>query len=171
VVLKWDSDYNSSMDINSHFLDLWNREEKKFETKWYGDTYNFDYKWIDEAGGWASEEDKEEAFQAVIKRDLEGWMRDQRIKDEEKEMGDDCTVVRGKKVPQGTKGRIFWMKEVPKYHSYGRDFEWRAGIKDQYGDVHWLPLCYLMKDTVEYTPQEDVIAEHKAYYMRKWSHK
>ena len=43
--------------------------------------------------------------------------------------GQTVTVVKGRKVPVGTTGEVFWVGEG----KYG----WRVGIKDAEGEVHW----------------------------------
>ena len=55
------------------------------------------------------------------------------------EIGKEVVVVKGRKVPIGTKGVVFWRKEV-NYDRYNRWYKatMRIGIKDSDGVVYWL---------------------------------
>lgn len=46
--------------------------------------------------------------------------------------GKDVTVVKGRKVPIGTTGNVFWLGQT----QYG----WRVGLKDANGTTHWTAL-------------------------------
>lgn len=52
--------------------------------------------------------------------------------------GKEVVVVKGRKVPKGTTGTIFWQKEV-NYDRYGRWYnsQTKIGIKDSEGNVYW----------------------------------
>lgn len=54
------------------------------------------------------------------------------------DIGKEVTVVKGRKVPIGTKGTVFWRKEV-NHDPYGRSWhaEMRIGFKDTEGNVYW----------------------------------
>lgn len=60
------------------------------------------------------------------------------------EVGKEVAVVRGRKVPKGTTGRVFWMGDS----RFGR----RVGLRDATGTVHWTALT-----NVEVTNPEDYI--------------
>jgi len=69
------------------------------------------------------------------------------------ELGKQVEVTRGRKVKPGTQGVVFWHKEVAKYGGYGT--EWRAGIRDAQGEVHWVPAWYLrVIDPENYLPND-----------------
>lgn len=69
------------------------------------------------------------------------------------DLGRQVEVTRGRKVKPGTQGVVFWHKEVAKYGGYGT--EWRAGIKDAQGEVHWVPAWYLrVIDPENYLPND-----------------
>lgn len=55
------------------------------------------------------------------------------------DIGKEVVVVKGRKVPIGTKGIVFWRKEV-NYDCYNRWYNatMRIGIKDSNGVVYWL---------------------------------
>jgi len=50
--------------------------------------------------------------------------------------GDMVRVVRGRKVPHGTEGVLFWMKE----QAYDGKTVVRIGVKDSEGEAHWTYL-------------------------------
>lgn len=52
--------------------------------------------------------------------------------------GKEVVVIRGRKVPHGVKGEVFWIKKV-NYDRYGREWneEEKIGIKDIEGNVYW----------------------------------
>lgn len=56
--------------------------------------------------------------------------------------GERVRVYRGKKVPKGTEGVIFWKGEVPRLLE-SRATQ-RVGIKDDAGNTHWVSATYLM---------------------------
>lgn len=55
------------------------------------------------------------------------------------EIGKEVVVIKGRKVPIGTKGVVFWRKEV-NYDRYNRWYNatMRIGIKDSDGVVYWI---------------------------------
>ena len=54
------------------------------------------------------------------------------------EVGKTVKVVKGRKVPIGTVGKVFWRKKV-NYDKYNRWYNatYRLGIKDDDGNVYW----------------------------------
>ena len=80
------------------------------------------------------------------------------------EVGKVVRVVKGRKVPIGTVGTVFWQKEV-NYDRYGRWYkaQMRIGIKNEKGDVWWLNQENVVVDNAENnkkTPQQ-IIREVK----------
>ena len=68
-------------------------------------------------------------------------------------------VNRGRKVPHGVTGEVFWLKEV-NYDPYQRAWGWKTkiGLKDDVGNVYWTyadnvdvvsPENYVNEDMVE----------------------
>ncbi|MBR4396933.1 MAG: hypothetical protein IKS93_03670 [Methanobrevibacter sp.] len=68
-------------------------------------------------------------------------------------------VNRGRKVPHGTSGEVFWLKKV-NYDPYQRAWGWKTkiGLKDDVGNVYWTyadnvdvvsPENYVNEDMVE----------------------
>ena len=57
---------------------------------------------------------------------------------EEVTRGKLVVVNRGRKVPHGVSGEVFWLKDV-NYDPYRRDWGWetKIGIKDAEGNVYW----------------------------------
>ena len=56
-------------------------------------------------------------------------------------VGDTIKVVRGRKVPKGTVGKVFWIGSS--YNYYSRDTEERVGIEKEDGSKAFLPLEYV----------------------------
>ena len=54
------------------------------------------------------------------------------------DVGKVVKVVKGRKIPHGTTGKVFWRKEV-NYDPYGRWYKavMRIGFKDDEGNVYW----------------------------------
>lgn len=80
------------------------------------------------------------------------------------EVGKIVKVVKGRKVPIGTVGTVFWQKEV-NYDRYGRWYnaQMRIGIKDEKGNVWWLNQQNVVVENPEQyrkTPQQ-IIREVK----------
>jgi hypothetical protein len=71
------------------------------------------------------------------------------------EPGKEVKVVRGRKVPQGTEGKLFWIG-ADKFNRHGT----RVGIKDAAGTVHWTAGSNVeVKQPAEYADYE---AEYQA---------
>ena len=51
--------------------------------------------------------------------------------------GRNVVVVKGRKVPKGTRGNVFW-RGVDKYKSTQYGTYYRIGIKDESGNTHWI---------------------------------
>ena len=56
--------------------------------------------------------------------------------------GDNVIVVRGRKIPQGTKGKVFWLGS--KYNQYSRKFDDRVGIEKPDGTRVFLNKEYVI---------------------------
>ena len=80
--------------------------------------------------------------------------------------GKRVVVNRGRKVPHGIEGEVFWLKEV-NYDPYGRFWgkETRIGIKDDSGNVYW---TYAKNVDViapeQFVTEELIQAELKSFY-------
>lgn len=73
------------------------------------------------------------------------------------EKGKEVVVMRGHKVPIGTKGVVFWTG-IKNFDPYGRSFgeRLRVGIKDADGNVYWTDAsnCDVLDPTVYYEDEE-----------------
>lgn len=71
--------------------------------------------------------------------------------------GKEVVVMRGYKVPVGTKGTVFWTG-IKNFDPYGREFgeRLRVGIKDADGNVYWTDArnCDVIDPTVYYEDEE-----------------
>ena len=67
------------------------------------------------------------------------------------ERGDEVRVVKGRKVPIGTKGRVFWLGDG----AYGR----RCGFKDARGEVHWTALENVQRHVVQPMTHAQAVVE------------
>lgn len=77
----------------------------------------------------ATAEVREAARAALIERDIKAWAEATAIDAATVTKGKTVRVTKGRKVPIGTEGEVFWLGE----NRYG----WRVGIKDADGTVHW----------------------------------
>lgn len=73
-------------------------------------------------------------------------------------------VVRGRKVPKGTEGRVFWVGEVPtwetRYYDWrNRRYEGRLGIELNDGERVFVPEAYCV---VIENPEEAALAADRA---------
>ena len=76
---------------------------------------------------WIAARAAEKAAAAEAKREQEAENRIRRV-----ERGCWAVVARGRKVPKGTQGRVFWIG----HSTYG----WRAGLETEAGDTVWTAL-------------------------------
>lgn len=81
------------------------------------------------------------------------------------EIGSTVKVVRGKKVPVGTIGEVFWMGEKRYNGSYPQT---RIGFKDEHGTVFWTGLRNVEKIAEAWSPDE---AQIEALAQRAVDHK
>lgn len=70
------------------------------------------------------------------------WFDETRNEEQAKEIrkGDMVKVVRGRKIPKGTVGKVFWIGET--YNRFSREYENRVGIEVG-GDRKFLPAEYV----------------------------
>lgn len=78
--------------------------------------------------------------------------------------GKEVEVVAGRKVPIGTRGTVFWLKEV-NYDPYGRWFgkEVKIGIKGEDGIVYWTYAknVKLVNESQYFTPVQELVKRLK----------
>lgn len=95
----------------------------------------------------------------IIKEDLLRWAN-------QVSRGKRVVVSRGRKVPHGIEGEVFWLKEV-NYDPYNRPWgkETRIGIKDDSGNVYW---TYAKNVDViapeQFVTEELILAKLKSFY-------
>jgi len=78
-----------------------------------------------------------EAYKAAIQEAK--WEREAIEREKTPEVGKEVVVVKGRKVPIGTQGTIFW-KGVDNFKSSRfAGTVYRYGIKDSAGNTHWVP--------------------------------
>lgn len=110
-----------------HIAICWNPETEKPERVMYATSR-----------GWtlanSASVDASDEIQEKYRQYLEAEAKKDRL--ENPMMGDQVVVVKGRKVPIGVEGEMFWMKE----QKFGRNTTVRIGIKDSEGEVHWTYL-------------------------------
>lgn len=89
--------------------------------------------------------------------------------------GVEAVVIRGRKIPKGTKLSVFWVGERPTYRSRQYDFmnetELIAGAYDENGNKVWIKAEYLKRTD---RPKSPVASERKKYikeYVRQAARK
>jgi len=120
--------YNSSMDVTSYYVNVYNPDTNAFESIYVNDDFPSDSPKATYTIDATSEvvaiwEAKQKAIRDAeyARRELERIMR--------VEIGKRVQVYKGRKVAKGTEGIVFWMGDT----GYGT----RVGIKDASGTVHW----------------------------------
>ncbi len=93
-------------------------------------------------GGYADIDITEDNFRKYLVNSVASEVKDiqrqDRVKSKLVEVGKEVEVVKGRKVAKGTKGKVFWLKEV-NYDKYDRWYKavTKIGIKDEQGNVYW----------------------------------
>lgn len=132
VYYMGEHNYYNDSDFYACYIDIENGEYKNEEydtTRFAGGGYaEIDLTFENLNKFWKVAKPK---FTESIKRSL---LREA----EEVTRGKVVVVNRGRKVPHGITGEVFWLREV-NYDPYGRDWgkETKIGIKDSEGNVYW----------------------------------
>lgn len=94
-------------------------------------------------GGYAEADLTENNYRAYLRkayaRQLKKALKRNRTTAAQVEIGKEIIVIKGRKVPIGTKGVVFWRKKI-NYDKYDRWHKatMRIGIKDYNGVIYWL---------------------------------
>lgn len=105
----------------------------------------------------AFEEARTEAILAAVEdcRKELTYKLESRLQDGSMARGMEVKVVRGRKVPVGTTGKVFWTGSS----KFGK----RVGLKDANGTVHWTAIGNV--EPVNTVSEADVLAEAKKWYL------
>ena len=124
---SWDSDFYATV-INP---DNGTIEEVEYDTTRFAGTGA-------EADIDLTEDNYRKYLRNAFRRQLNYEIANDQYISREITVGKEVKVVRGRKVPIGTNGTVFYRNEV-NYDPYGRlnGREVRLGIKDKDGNVHW----------------------------------
>lgn len=146
----------------SEYALVWNLEKHEYETVdigYYGsDCHDF-------IGIKAEVEVSTEVARDIIRtlktRARESFCKSVQAKKEKIEPGIKVIVVKGRKIPKGTKLEVFWIGEKPTYTGYGTEL--LAGCKDGTGNKIWIKAEYLKN----ITPLKSPTASERKKYL-KW---
>lgn len=160
VIKKWERYWLDGM-LNEYAL-VWDLEKHEYKTVdigYYGsDGYDF-------IGIQAEVEVSTEVARDIIKtlktRAWESFCKSVQAKKEKIEPGIQALVIRGRKIPKGTKLEVFWVGEKPTYTGYGTEL--LAGCKDETGNKIWIKAEYLKN----ITPLKSPTASERKKYL-KW---
>lgn len=146
----------------SEYALVWDLEKHEYKTVdigYYGsDGHDF-------IGIQAEVEVSTEVARDIIKtlktRAWESFCKSVQAKKEKIEPGIQALVIRGRKIPKGTKLEVFWVGEKPTYTGYGTEL--LAGCKDEAGNKLWIKAEYLKN----ITPLKSPTAFERKKYL-KW---
>lgn len=131
--------YELNMAYDSYWYAVyWDSEKKEFRRVEYDTTAAY-------SNGWAkvdvTEDVAREAYRYIKKKVADAFdaAGNENIAKKVK-TGDNVVVTRGRKVPKGTTGKVFWIGS--RYNNYSRMDEDRVGIDTDDGRV-FLPLEYV----------------------------
>ena len=118
----------------------WDREKKKLVHVQYDTT-------AAGGGGWAEIDATEEVlremyrkYKAEAKTIFDAHGNESQAK--KVRLGDTVIVIRGRKVPKATTGKVFWLGK--RYNQYRREYENRVGIEKADGEKVFLPEEYVL---------------------------
>ena len=112
----WDSDF---------YAVCWDREKREVVRVMYDTTRQG-------SSGWAKIDATEEVlremyrhYRQVTRRDFDSILNQRQAKTYDK--GDNVVVIKGRKIPKGTVGKVFW--KGSSFNPYSRQYEERVGIE------------------------------------------
>jgi len=114
-----------------HIAIVWNEENQAPERIMYATTRGW-------TGGNYAAVDASDELQEKYRKYQAEKRAEERKKNPQK--GDQVVVTKGRKVPIGVEGEMFWMKE----QNYSGKKVVRIGVKDSEGSVHWTYLKNVM---------------------------
>ena len=160
VLETWDHYWLDGMI--SEYAMVWDLEKHEFKTVDIGYYGSDGHDFIDiKAEVEVSTAVARDVVRTLKARARKSFCESVQAKKEKIEPGIQVLVVRGRKVPMGTKLEVFWVGERPTYTGYGTELI--AGCIDENGNKVWIKAEYLKN----ITPIKSPSASERKKYM-KW---